>query len=44
MNTEALEPHDPDHPYNQALSQGVRPENFGLKNNITLGEIVRKTQ
>lgn len=28
--TDALEPDDPDHPYNQALQQGVVPEHFGI--------------
>jgi hypothetical protein len=30
INTYALEPDDPDHPYQQALAQGVRPEAYGL--------------
>lgn len=31
INTYALNGDDPDHPYNQALAQGVRPEDFGLE-------------
>lgn len=27
----SLEPDDPDHPYNQALSQGVIPEEYGIE-------------
>lgn len=29
VNTEALDPDDPDHIYNQILNQGARPEDYG---------------
>ena len=32
INTEGLEFDDPDHPYQQAKSQGVNPEDFGIIN------------
>lgn len=35
INTSALEHDDPDHPYNQALAQGVRPEDYGLKHPLS---------
>jgi hypothetical protein len=31
INTYALDGDDPDHPYHQALAQGVVPEEFGLE-------------
>lgn len=31
VNTFTLPGDDPDHPYNQAIAQGVRPEDYGLK-------------
>ena len=31
-NTECLDPDHHMHPYNQALAQGVRPEDFGIQN------------
>lgn len=30
IRTSSLDYNDPDHPYNQAKSQGVRPEDFGI--------------
>ena len=30
-NTECLDPDDPDHPYNQVLAQGKKPEDYGIK-------------
>lgn len=30
VNAECLNHDDPDHPYNQAIAQGVRPEDYGL--------------
>lgn len=32
VNTSALDIDDPDHIYNQALAQGVEPEEFGIEN------------
>jgi len=32
---DALEPDHPMHPYNQALAQGVVPEDFGIANPFT---------
>lgn len=32
VNTESLEPDDPDHIYNQIAAQGVAPEDFGVEN------------
>ena len=31
VRADCLAPEDPMHPYNQALSQGVRPEDFGIE-------------
>lgn len=30
VNTSALDPADPDHPYNQIVSLGLRPEHYGI--------------
>ena len=31
VRTDALQFDDPDHPYNQLLAQGVKPETYGYK-------------
>ncbi len=34
LSTDALNYDDPDHPYNQAVALGVRPEDYGIVNPI----------
>lgn len=43
VNTECLEPDHPSHPYNQALAQGVVPEDFGLQHPL-YGEFESRTR
>jgi hypothetical protein len=35
VNAYALDPDDPDHPYTQIRSQGLRPEDFGVEHPLT---------
>ena len=43
VNAYALDWDDPDHPYNQIVSQGLRPEDYGISHPLT-EEFVAKTR